>query len=403
MIERLRRKFIIISMCSVFAVLGVIISISNISNYMQISRDSDAMLEFISFNGGHFPKKGNYMKEHSNMSPEAPFSTRFFTVNLDLNGTVQTIDTGKIAAVTTKEAKEYAAKVYEKGKPSGLIGGYKYKSTATVNGTMVVFLDCTREFKTFQDFLEISLFVSFLGLAAVFILVVIFSKRAIKPVAESYEKQKRFITDAGHEIKTPLTIIDANTEVLELDYGESEWTKSIRNQIKRLSQLTTDLVYLSKMDEEQGKLQMVEFSLSDAVLDSGEPFIALSKAHGKKLRFSVEENLTYTGNEQAIRQLVSILLDNGVKYAVLGTEIEVTLKRQGKYKCLCVSNQAQNISQGNLDILFERFYRMDQSRNSETGGHGIGLSIAKAIVLSHKGKIKAESPDGKSLKITAFL
>lgn len=403
MIERLRRKFIIISMLSVIAVLGVIISVSNVSNYLKIDRDTDALLEFIILNGGRFPKQGKNMKDHGGMSPEAPFSTRFFTVNLDPYGTAETIDTGKIAAVTTKEAREYADLAFHKGKESGFLGIYKYKSEKTDRGMMFVFLDCRKEFETFQGFLKNSLLVSLLGIISVFILVVIFSKRAVKPVAESYEKQKRFITDASHEIKTPLTIIDANTEVLELDYGENEWTKSIRSQIKRLAQLTGDLVCLAKMDEESKKLLMTEFSLSDTVQESAEPFTAFARMEGKDLSLSVERNISYVGNEQAVRQLVSILLDNGVKYALPESEIKVTLKKQGKYRCFMVDNQAEALTQGNLDILFERFYRRDESRNSQTGGHGIGLSIAKAIVLKHKGKIKAESPDGKSIVITVLL
>ena len=167
------------------------------------------------------------------------------------------------------------------------------------------------------------------------------SKKIFRPVAESYDKQKRFITDAGHEIKTPLTIIDANTEVIEMMSGESEWTKNTRDQVKRLTSLTNQMVALSRLDE------------------------------------------------NSIRQLISILVDNAMKYAVGDAGVDVSLKRDGCKICFVLRNLTDVMEAGNQKVLFERFYRPDSSRNSETGGSGIGLSLAKSIVESHKGKITA--------------
>lgn len=222
-------------------------------------------------------------------------------------------------------------------------------------------------------------------------------------MAESYAKQKRFITDAGHELKTPLTIISSNTDVLEMTQGENEWTASIKSQVKRLAKLTNDLVSLSRLDEENSKLIMTDFSLSDAVTEALEPYKKLAEQNGKRLDAFVQLNISYTGNEDSIRKLVGILADNAIKYSSVGGAITVSLKQSGRGAALQFSNPVDSIEKGNHDIMFERFYRSDESRSSETGGYGIGLSIAKAIVLSHRGKIGARSDDGRSLIITVNL
>lgn len=276
------------------------------------------------------------------------------------------------------------------------------------------------------------------GLAVVFVMIYFFSGKILKPVSESYEKQKRFITDASHEIKTPLTIIDANTEVIEMMEGENEWTISTRKQVARLTSLTEKLVFLSRMDEEATKLEMLEFSLSDAILDTAEPFKAIARTKGKKLTIDVTDGILYTGDEKTIRQLVSILLDNAMKYSGCSSvsfeksninkknlnktsqtqndcvtttgdtapEIELTMRPSGKTRIITVWNtvdETANIKKGRQDMLFERFYRTDTSHNSKTGGFGIGLSAAYAIVKAHKGKITAESKDGRSIKFTIVL
>ena len=226
----------------------------------------------------------------------------------------------------------------------------------------------------------------------------------IRPVAESYEKQKRFITDASHEIKTPLTIIEANTEIVEMESGESEWTKSIRKQIARLTALTEKLVFLSRMDEEnQSYLQRMDFNLSEAVLDTIDPYQALAETKGKHLSVDVEDDMHFTGDENAIRQAISLLLDNAIKYSEEDGNIRIESRTVGKHKVIDVINTVDYIEVGKHDELFDRFYRREDSRNSETGGFGIGLSTVYAIVQAHKGRVAARSKDGKSLSIQMIL
>ena len=186
--------------------------------------------------------------------------------------------------------------------------------------------------------------------------------------------------------------------------GENAWTKSPRKQVARLTSLTEKLVFLSRMDEEATKLTMSEFSLSDAVLDTAEPFKAVAQTKDKKLEINVDEGISYVGDEKTIRQLISILLDNAMKYSE--SSISITLKTSGRNRIITVWNtvdESANIKKGRQDILFERFYRADPSHNSKTGGFGIGLSAAYAIVRAHKGRISARSEDGRSIEFMIVL
>ncbi|HIR03531.1 MAG TPA: GHKL domain-containing protein [Candidatus Scatovicinus merdipullorum] len=408
MLKRLRRKFIGITMCSIVLVLGSIIGIINLANYWNINNNADALLSVLAENDGVFPRVGDMEGSGQkppprDMSPEAPFNTRYFTVVLRLDGTVFSVDTGRIAAVSSEAAAEYAAQLYAQGKTGGFFENYKYQAHACNEGIMYIFLDCNEELETFYSFLFVSILASLIGILLVFALVLFFSKLAVRPVAESYEKQKQFITDASHEIKTPLTVIDANTEVLEMESGENEWTKSIKNQVKRLASLTEKLVFLSRMEEENAALQMADFSLSEAILQTAQPYEAIAEVQGKTLSLEIERNVSYYGNEASLRQLISLLLDNAMKYSNPGGSIAVQFRTAGKNKVLSVKNTVSHIQKGKLDMLFERFYRLDSSRSSQTGGYGIGLSVARAIVTAHKGKISAQSDDGRSILFTIVL
>lgn len=406
-------------MLSTMLVLTAIMGVVNFSNYREMLDRADEMTALLEQNDGKFPeepswheqddtetppaKPENDEKDKSRFSVETPFETRYFTVTVDENGEVTDCDLDRIAAVDEETAEEYTQTAQQKNKTTGFQGIYRYRVTETEDGAKYVFLDCRREISNFRTVLVTTISVSLLGLAAVFVLVVIFSRMVFRPVEESIQKQKRFITDASHELKTPLTIIDANTEVMEMESGESQWTKSTRKQIQRLSGLVQQLVTLSRLDEEKGLEEKCEFNLSEAVSECVQPYESLAQTREKNLTLNIEEDITYTGDERSIRQLAGILMDNAVKYSSENGNITLTLKKKGKKIFLEVYNDADDLPQGKMDVLFERFYRLDSSRNSGTGGSGIGLSVAKAIVQAHKGKITAENKNGRRLTITVIL
>ena len=338
---------------------------------------------------------------------ETPFDARYFSVDLDDAGAVSTIHLDSIASVTEETATAMATEVLSKSKTTGYYQGFRYAKATKSDGTnYYVFLDCNRELATFSSFFRASLIVSAIGALSYLVLVLIFSKIVLRPVAESYEKQKRFITDASHEIKTPLAIIDANTEVIEMEAGESEWTKSIRNQIKRLTSLTEKLVFLSRMDEESTKLEMREFDLSGLLDETIDSYEAVAISAGKTLERVIAPNVRLYGDETNILQMITLLMDNAMKYSNEQGDILVKLEQmqKGKHRLkLTFRNTVEEIAVGNHDEFFERFYRADESRSTKTGGHGIGLSVVKAIVQAHKGKVTAESKDGKSLQFVIML
>jgi len=420
MIKQLRIKFITISTFSLMLVLFIILGGINLMLYQKVVDDADAILSVLTANNGAFPQKEpagdppggvqnngippkNTAKGHT-LSPEIPFESRYFSVLLDRTGQVVQTDMDRIAAIDAQTAAAYAAEVWPSEKGIGFCGDYRYALCSESGGSRIIFLDCTRSLSNFRTTLFSSISVALLGLVAVLLLLMILSKRIIKPVAESYEKQKRFITDAGHEIKTPLTIISADADLAEMEFGESEWLSDIKHQTQRLTGLTNELIYLSRMDEEQPKLQPIAFPLSDVIEEMAQSFLAPAKTHGKEFEISIQPMLSFTGDEKALRQLVSILLDNALKYSPNSGHISLRLEKQNRNLRLTVTNTtAQPMEADKLKHLFDRFYRTDQSRNSQTGGYGLGLSIAQSIVFAHRGKIWAESPDKQVLSITVIL
>lgn len=420
MIKKLRRKFILIAALCLLLVEVLIIGSINIINIVRISRDENQILELLSENDGKFPEffkhgKGETMpppdedeKEmrehdelHKSFNAETKYQTRYFTVSYDKYGSLERIDTGHIAAVSSSDAICYAEDAAEKGGQNQYIKNYKYTiSERKDGGLLYIFLDCQKDIATKNSFLAISVSIAVTGYFLVCTMIIIFSKRAVKPFREGYEKQRRFVTDAGHEIKTPLAIISANTEVIEMISEPSEWTESIKNQITRLDGLIANLMSLARMEENSVKYTFREFDLSSAANDTIDPFITLADTKGKVLESDIESGIFYTGDEGAVRQLISILVENAVKYCDDGGFIRVELYKTAKGKSikLEVINSCENPPEGDLSKLFDRFYRYDESRSRDDGepksGYGVGLSIAKAVCEVHKGKISAKTDKG---------
>ena len=410
MIRKLRIKLIIASMFSLFTVLLIIMGAISLLNYRGVIADADEILGILAQNDGSFPDipgegerppENDPRKKERLLSPELPYESRYFSVFLNKSGQPIAANTGKIKAVDTSTAIAYAQNIWESRRTSGFLGNYRYMVYTVQDETHILFLDCSRNLATLRSFIRTGILVSLAGLVAVLLLLLVLSGRIVKPFLRNDEKQKQFITDASHELKTPLTIIDADTEILKMDLGENEWLQDIRAQTTRLTDLTTALLLLARMDEGQPQVRMIEFPLSDVAAETADAFRALAQTKEKQLDVSIEPMIAMCGDENAIRQLITILLDNAIKYSAPHGQIHMTLAKQRNSIQLGVYNTVEHISSQTLEHLFDRFYRADQSRNSETGGYGLGLSIALAIVTAHKGKISASTRDEESLQITA--
>lgn len=410
MLKKMRWHFILAAMLAVFIMLVAVLAGINVWNYHTTAERADQRIqEIYGFESGKVPGMENSEENASqpvppdifnrpdDHDPEAPYTTRFFIVRLDEEGNVTDVSTDFIASVTQTEAEEFARKVLNEKRQVGYYKNYRFQILAKKNDNIVIFLNTTMELRSVRNVLLISCLVGVVCFLVVFLLVILLSKRAMKPYIRNIERQKRFITDASHEIKTPLTSIATSVDVIEMEYGEDEWSRNIHKQTSKMSRMVADLVTLSRLDEENPFLERTEFSLSDAVWEVAEPFASLAKAQGKKYSQRIEENLTLCGNPDATRQMISVLLDNAMKYSDENGTIRLDVyKVHGKTKIevfnTCVLEETQNLSR-----LFDRFYRPDNSRSRKTGGSGIGLSIAQAVAEAYGGKIKVSSKDGKSI------
>lgn len=395
MIHKLQRKFIAIAMVSVSLVMLVLGVSINVINFISTNNDLNDRLEMIFENEGSMPQFSAPGKPGQTRGPhftaETPFSTRYFVLRYTQSGKLLNANMKNIAAVTEEDAETYLAIASEHGEGIGYSGSYKfYVATTGDKHYMAIFLDCYDELRTLQSFAAVSLLVVFACVVLVFILVVLLSRRAIAPTIQTMEKQKQFITDASHELKTPLTVINTSLKVLEMDTGKSKWIDKIQGQTDKLSRLVNGLVTLSRLDEEHPPLQISDFDISAAVTEVAESFRDHAAAHGHLLTLQIPPELSYEGDESALRQLVSILLDNAIKYSDAGGEITLELHKEKKRLLLRTSNPCAAITPEEAEKLFDRFYRPDKSRSNQTGGFGIGLSIAKSIAEAHGGIIKAE-------------
>lgn len=422
--RRLRRKFILVAMGAVTVVLTLIIAGINIVNYSHVCKMADARLDYIlagkdGIDWGDESKAepangkdagdsqaGVRIRHFEGMTAESPFDTRYFTVTIDA-GQVADVNTARIAAVGAKRAASIAARLHAKGWTSGFSGNYRYTTDVQDDEITYVFVDCSRELASFHSFLSASVAISCIGWLAVLAIVAGASGAVIRPMVESYSKQKRFITDASHEIKTPLAVIDAANEVQEIESGESEWTQSIHEQVARLTALTERLVFLARMDEGSAGFTMTSIDLSEAVDKAAAPFESVAVSRGKRLSTSIACGVRAHADAAAVAQVVELLLDNATRYASEGSVIELSLcaVSHGKGKGaaeLVVSNAVDELPEGDLDRLFDRFYRADASRSSKTGGSGVGLSVVRAIAEAHGGAATV-SGHGNQITFTVCL
>ncbi len=416
MIKRLRNRFIRIATLSVAAVLLLLTVALNAANYISADNDLKQTLELIYENQGTIPRS-DFAPPSNGTEPEAPpkndmsgpfnketpFSTRFFVLRYDDDGELMQAELDNIASVDEADTPAYLAAALENGEGYGRYGDYRFFVAHTGEGrNMAIFLNCYQELRAEKTVLVWSLVAAAGCSLLVFLLVVLLSRKAIDPVVRSAEQQKQFITDASHELKTPITVIATSLRVLEMETGKQKWIDKAQAQTEKLTELVNSMVTLSRMDEEESPLKMEWFDISSAVEETAESFRDFAAEGGHELELAIEGGISYRGDEYAVRQLVSILLDNAVKYAAPDTPIAVTLKRAKKGVVLRAVNRCTAPESIDASKLFDRFYRADPSRSASGSGFGIGLSIARSIAEGHHGSISA-AMDGDTIAFEAAL
>lgn len=393
MILSIRKKLIATSAIAVILALTSIFAVVLLTSISQLNNTLDTITDLICMNGGMFPEVNEkisplpkmYIPSERLITEETQFSTRFFTVWLDENKNVVSENIDSIASLSKKEIDDYGKCAVNKKATRGWISEYRFKVEKVDNGYMAVFVNGNvNRFLTYRLLVSFFLIMIASGMG-VLVFVFIISKKIARPIYENYEKQKQFITDANHELKTPLTLILSNLEILEAEIGKNEWLEDIKYEGERMKHLINQLVSLTRMDEDKSDVYFLEFDLTNTVKDMVSEFKPFSEERGKKLNLTVDGTIKYDGNEGDIRKLISILLDNAVKYCDKNGNIDVIIEKK-RTPVITVENTCKDTDSIELDKLFDRFYKGDKSRVYD-GSFGIGLSIAKAIVQKHSGEI----------------
>lgn len=397
MIKKLRLKFIIASMAAILIVLGITIGAINISNYVMNENEGSNALSLIIEQGtkdderdGEIPPQ-QALEEPRGDKENSLMREHYFIVSINKNGEIVESNYRHIFIVEEVEGNEYALKVFNNEWTSGKYDNLRYKKETKQDGlTYVAFLDMKERMDSFNNFLVLSLSISGGAYLVLFGLILIASRMVFKPAEESYKNQKRFITNASHELKTPLTVISADLDLIEMDHGKDEWTSSIRDQVKRLTEMTNQLVILSRLEEEDStNYPFTKFNLSALATKVSESFTSIFKKEEITYSLNAGEDIELYGNENLIGQLIAIFLDNSSKYT------------SGEKKCsyfvvhkikkdkveLRFSNSISKDEEVDPNQVMERFYR---SPSNKKEGSGVGLSIAQEIINLHKGKIEVE-------------
>ena len=454
MIPKLRKKFISITAAALFAVILLVVGSINCifiaQNTRLLSSHLDLLLQQysndLSFDGmpgitdvpgdGRIPGNGSQgftphqepggdtpyhrrpaesfsdrEKHKDNFSLLPRFENRLrmradgCVILLAADGSIADIHQDAAENYSAEELEDIVSKISDSKKSQGWHHYYKYHVTVqqTPNGaseTVIGLVNGSSTLYSIFTMLSVSVLIGIFSFLVVLLIIIFASGRAVRPIAESYARQKQFVTDAGHELKTPLTVISANNELARMIYGSSEWFDSIDKQVSKMNGLVGSLITLAKMDEEQ-KPVFALFNLSDAVYDTAKSFENLIHTRGRLLTLDIAEDISYSGDESRLRQLVSILMDNAIKYCDDKGKIAVRFTAD-KSVCLQITNDYTGFEGFEPEKVFERFYRGDRARTPD-GSFGLGLSIAKSIAELHKGNIRAKVLDRGRVQFEVVL
>ena len=411
MIDKLRTKFNLISFFALFATLVFAVGLTTVINMHITRKNTQKTLQYIIENDGTIPERHKdhnddsrdvdytvirflneiFNREETNNemdSPEFYYITRYFAILYEADGSISEIITSHISSITEEEARIYGDLALSKKASYGKNEGYYYQvADRSQGGKIVVYLDSTNMFLTNARIFYIALSLMMIGVVISMIFTTFFSRWALKSEVENAEIQKRFVTNASHELKTPLAVIRANTEMLEILEGENEWTQSTIRQVDHMTGLIQNLVTIVRADEELQDGDLQKCDVSQIIEDTVKNYHIVIEQDKKKLTEDIDQDVNMYAIESQIRQLCTILIDNAIKYCDDEGTISVGLHSSGKTVELTVANDYQEGENVNYKRFFERFYREDASHNMDKGGYGIGLSIAESIVNLYKGSI----------------
>lgn len=406
-IRKLRRKFILISTITVIVIVVGVLGLVNTIAYMRVYGHIESNLLYLAQNKNFMPKEisQDYSLfgaiDWSENTPDFPYQIRFFSLLMEKDGQIRELNLKNIAAFTEKEALEYASFVLKSGRTTGFFkkdrATYAFLITESKNNDVaIVIMDCTPDISIVEDFMRVSIILGCLITLLYVVILAILSNFAIKPFVRNVENQKRFITNAGHELKTPIAIISANTEAMELINGKNQWTESILKQVRRLSKMINDLIILAKVGEKtESEIIFTKINFSETALEVVKSFEQLAIEQKKQFSYQIEPDIFIKSEGKCLYELVNILVDNAVKYCDDGGCVQTELVTKKKEAILSVSNDYVDGKNVDYSRFFERFYRGDISHSSEKAGYGIGLSIAKELVQLLKGKIQVKYIDEK--------
>ena len=396
MFKQLQKSFVKSAMLSFTAVLLVVLVAVNVVNYRQTVNQVDRLGTMLVNNDGTFPdapEGGMAPKEHPEhgmpkgmeFRKDDQMATRYAVVRV-ANGTVQSVDRTHLVSLDEEALKELGLRIAQGTSTKGWEGSLRYQVAKTDAGTMVVLVDANKETQQVSRLMMVTGAVFVLCLAVVYVLVRLVSKRAIRPFVENVERQQQFIANASHEIKTPLAVLSANTDLLEMMGTEAKFVDSNKRQIKRLNSLVEQMLLLSRYDEGEATATKEEVDLVAVTKDIVEEILPVLNEKGLQVEFTGEAQTIITTNKSAMTELIRILLDNAMKYTVGEPVITVEAKRTQ----LAIGNATEPMTKEQVSQIFDRFYRVDSSRNRTTGGSGLGLPIAQKIAETNDVQLTAE-------------
>lgn len=333
--------------------------------------------------------------KHEEPVPKSINSIDFFIIMADDKG--EYIASLNNDDMTAETAQPYITQILHSKNKSGMADNYSFFTEQKSNGTLMVLTDKSAEINIMNKLKRTTFIVGIISIVILSVAAYFLSGLIVKPLKETFEKQKRFISDASHELKTPLTVISANADVLSGELGYNKWLNYIQDQTDRMNVLVNDLLSLTRLENKTTDFIQTEFNLSQAVTNTALPFECQAFESNKNFVLNIEENIFVTGSEQHIKQMAGIFIDNALKYSKENGTVRVSLTKEDGKPVFSVYNTGTGVKESEKYKIFERFYRSDESRNRATGGYGLGLAIAKSIIDKHKFKIDVENEEGKSI------